>query len=71
MGGSEGCGGPAVRSFLDGAALAAVALILSGCGPVANVGLNLYSSGEALATIAKQAMEDEGGNTEEAGDDPE
>ena len=70
MGGSHGRGGPAGR-LLPGCAVLAVALALSGCGPIASVGSTVYSSGEALATVAKQAMEGAAGNAEETGDGPE
>ena len=68
MGGSDGWGGPAARSF---AGCAALALALSGCGPIASVGSTLYSGSEALATIAKQTMEGEAGKPDDTGDDPE
>ena len=52
-------------------AVLSVAPTLSGCGAIAGVGSTVYSSGEALATIAKQAMDREGGTGNDAGDDPE
>ena len=52
-------------------AVLSVALALFGCGAVAGVGSTVYSSGEALATIAKQAMDREDGTGKEAGDEPE
>ena len=64
MGGRDGCRGAAGR-FSIGCAALTVALSLSGCGMVASVSSTVYSSGEALATIAKQAMEGEGGTGEE------
>ena len=70
MGGIGDRVGLAGRWAVCCAALAA-ALALSGCGLMMSVGSTVYSGGEALATIAKQAADGEGGSAAEPGAQPE